>query len=245
VGLGWTLAWTSDVKSRWAVEWLKWPGWEQFWGPARARAHAPEAPPRARHEGRDRGGELRASVDGFTPDERFENGLVSKLTIIGPEQGAFSQGIKIPEDAKKKIVDMRQVAPGRYEAVVPMDKYGSFLLRAEHSREQPDGTLKPVAVSYGHVSNPYPREYAAFEPDVPTLEKAAVATGGAIWIRRRLGRSSTRGEKMTFHEDLWNNFMLVAMASAPARPVRAPRAPVRSQVRRKGAQGLLASSPGD
>src|SRR5262249_27339504 len=26
VGLGWSLAWTSDVKAKWAVEWLKWPG---------------------------------------------------------------------------------------------------------------------------------------------------------------------------------------------------------------------------
>ena len=32
IGLGWTLAWTSDVKSRWAVEWLRWPGFERFWG---------------------------------------------------------------------------------------------------------------------------------------------------------------------------------------------------------------------
>jgi Ca-activated chloride channel family protein len=211
VGLGWTLAWTSDVKSRWAVEWLKWPGWERFWGQL-VREHMRQKHRRELDmKAEIVAGELRASVDGFTPDERFENGLVSKLTIIGPEQGAFSQGIKIPEDAKKKIVDMRQVAPGRYEAVVPMDKYGSFLLRAEHSREQPDGTLKPVAVSYGHVSNPYPREYAAFEPDVPTLEKAAVATGGVL-DPASIGAIVDPGdEKMTYHEDLWNKSLLVSI----------------------------------
>src|SRR5208282_5283315 len=32
VGLGWSLAWTSDVKNLWAVEWLRWPGYGQFWG---------------------------------------------------------------------------------------------------------------------------------------------------------------------------------------------------------------------
>jgi Ca-activated chloride channel family protein len=32
VGLGWTLAWTSDVKNLWAVEWLRWPQYGQFWG---------------------------------------------------------------------------------------------------------------------------------------------------------------------------------------------------------------------
>ena len=43
-----------------------------------------------------------------------------------------------------------------------------------------DGQLKPVAVSFGHVSNPYPREYASFEPDLTTMEKAAIATGGVV-----------------------------------------------------------------
>ena len=32
-----------------------------------------------------------------------------------------------------------------------------------------------VAESFGHVTNPYPREYASFEPDVERLERAAAA----------------------------------------------------------------------
>ena len=31
VGLGWSMAWTSDVKNRWAVEWLRWPQFSRFW----------------------------------------------------------------------------------------------------------------------------------------------------------------------------------------------------------------------
>ena len=31
VGLGWSLAWTSDLKNRWAVEWIHWPRWQAFW----------------------------------------------------------------------------------------------------------------------------------------------------------------------------------------------------------------------
>jgi len=129
------------------------------------------------------GGELVASVDAFTVDERFDNELVSKLIVSGPQPGG-----------DKTTVDMRQVAPGRYEAHVPMDKYGSFLLRAEHSRAQEDGSLRPVAMSTGHISNPYPREYASFEADTRTLERAALATGGAFdptigrWPFRRTAR---------------------------------------------------------
>src|SRR5207244_4827568 len=30
-GLGMTVAFTSDAKSRWAAEWLSWPGYSKFW----------------------------------------------------------------------------------------------------------------------------------------------------------------------------------------------------------------------
>jgi hypothetical protein len=32
VGLGQTLAWTSDVKNLWAADWLRWSGYSRFWG---------------------------------------------------------------------------------------------------------------------------------------------------------------------------------------------------------------------
>lgn len=200
IGLGWTMAWTSDVKSRWAVEWLRWPGFERFWGQLvhehMRQKHRRELDMKAEIVG----GELRASVDAFAADERFENNLTSKLSIIGPEPGG-----------QTRVVDMRQIAPGRYEVALPLDKYGSFLLRAEHQREAADGTVKPVAVSYGHVSNPYPREYASFEPDLGTLEKAAAATGGGVDPASVTAIFDPAGEKVTFHEELWSRFIYAAI----------------------------------
>ncbi len=200
VGLGWSLAWTSDVKAKWAVEWLKWPGFEQFWGQL-VREHMRQKHQREldmKAEIVD--GHLRASVDAFTPDERFENGLTSKLTITGPE----------PKGGEKTI-EMRQIAPGRYDADVPMDKFGSFLLKAEHLRTLEDGTQKVTAVSYGHVSNPYPREYASFEPDKALLERVAVATDGAMNPPTVSDVFNPRGEKVTYHEELWSRFIFAAI----------------------------------
>lgn len=200
IGVGWTLAWTSDVKARWAVEWLRWPGFEKFWGQLvhehMRQKHRRELDMKAEIVG----GELYASVDAFGADERFENNLTSKLSIIGPEPGGAT-----------RVVDMRQTAPGRYEVALPLDKYGSFLLRAEHQREAEDGAMKPVAVSYGHVSNPYPREYAGFEPDLPTLEKAAAATDGAVDPPTVAAIFDPAGEKVTFHEELWHRFIYAAI----------------------------------
>ncbi len=201
VGLGWSLAWTSDVKSRWAVEWLRWPGWEKFWGQL-VREHMRQKHTRELDmKAEIVGGVLHASVDAFTPDERFENNLTSRLTITGPEPNGDT-----------KVVDLRQIAPGRYEASVPMDKYGSFLLKAEHLREQPDASQKVVAVSYGHVSNPYPREYASFEPDRDVLEHAAVAAGGVMDPPDVKAVFDPAGEKVTYHEELWNKFIFAAIA---------------------------------
>lgn len=200
IGLGWTLAWTSDVKSRWAVEWLRWPGFERFWGQLvhehMRQKHRRELDMKAEIVG----GELRASVDAFGVDERFENNLTSRLSIIGPEPGG-----------ETRVVDMRQTAPGRYEVAVPLDKYGSFLLRAEHLREATDGSMKQAAVSYGHISNPYPREYASFEPDIATLEKAAIAAGGAVDPAAIATIFDPAGEKVTFHEELWSRFIYAAI----------------------------------
>lgn len=199
VGLGHSLAWTSDVKNLWAVDWLRWSGFSKFWGQL-VREHM-----RTKHR-RELdmktevvGGKVHAVVDAFTLDERFDNDMQSKLLVTGPEPGG-----------KRREVPMRQTAPGRYEASFELDDYGSFLLRADHSRVGEKGELANVGVSYGHVTNPYPREYASFEPDIERLERAALAGGGKldppaveVW--------DPGEEKITYYEQLWNRFVLAAI----------------------------------
>ncbi|MCL2824521.1 MAG: VWA domain-containing protein, partial [Polyangiaceae bacterium] len=200
IGTGWTLAWTSDVKNMWAVEWLRWPGYGQFWGQL-VREHM-----RTKHrrelsmQASVVDGQIHAVVDAFGADDRFENGLESTLTVIGPEPGG-----------EKRAVPMSQTAPGRYETRVSLAKYGSYLLRADHARPNDSGGMANVAVSYGHVSNPYPREYASFEPDRVTLERAAASTGG--WIDPDPSAVFDPGDdKIAFHENLWSRMVIASVA---------------------------------
>jgi Ca-activated chloride channel family protein len=164
VGLGWSLAWTSDVKNRWAVEWIRWPRWREFWSQL-VREHMRQ---RRRSELGLRAeivaGAVRVAVDAITPEDRFDNGLESTLTIRGPQPGGTEE-----------TLPLRAVAPGRYEAEFPLDRYGAFALRAVHRREG-----RVVAESHGRVNNPYPREYAVLEPDIETLTGLARATGGRV-----------------------------------------------------------------
>jgi Mg-chelatase subunit ChlD len=205
VGLGWTLAWTSDVKNLWAVEWLRWPGYGQFWGQL-VREHMRQKKRQQydmRAEIDPATGHLKASIDAIGADDKFQNGLDAKLVVTGPQ----------PNGENKKV-SMKQTAPGRYEADFPMDRYGSFLLRASLEKMVDDGKggLRSVAVaeSYGHVTNPYPREYLALAPDTVTLAKAAQVTGGAMDADAKTVFDPA-GETITYHQDLWSKFILGAI----------------------------------
>lgn len=199
-GLGWSLAWTSDVKNNWSIDWLRWSGFSKFWGQL-VREHM-----RVKHrreldmKTEMLGSDVHAVVDAFTPDERFDNGIVSKLIVTGPGSGGGS----------RRELSMHQTAPGRYEATFPLDQYGSFLLRAEHAKAAENGELKPLAMSYGHVTNPYPREYASFDADLDRLTRAALAGGGSLDPDPKRVFDPA-GQKIVSYSPLWNRFVLAAI----------------------------------
>jgi Ca-activated chloride channel family protein len=201
-GLGWAVAWTSDVKNNWSVDWLRWSGFSKFWGQF-IREHMrikrrQELPMHSEM----RENTVRAVVDAFTADERFDNNLESKLIVTGP---ATSKG-----KGERREVAMRRTAPGRYEADLRLDQYGSFLLRAEHARVAADGALQPFAVSFGHVSNPYPREYGRFEPDIDLQARAAAVAGGSVDPEPKQV-FDPQGEKIIYYRPLWSRFVLAAI----------------------------------
>ena len=218
VGLGWSIAWTSDVKNLWAVEWLRGPQYGQFWGQL-VRDHMRQKKRQQldmRAEIDPATGHVKAAIDAIDADDSFENGLDAKLRVTGPQpDGASEHGsARSAPGAETRDVAMRQTAPGRYEGDFPLDRYGSFLLHAGLEKTVEDGTKShtaTVAESFGHVTNPYPREYLALAPDVGTLERAAIATGGALSPDPRTPFDPA-GESIRYHEDLWPRLLGGAIA---------------------------------
>jgi Ca-activated chloride channel family protein len=206
VGLGWSLAWTSDVKNLWAVEWLRWPGYGQFWGQL-VREHMRQKK-RQQYDMRAdidaATGHVKASIDAIGGDDRFQNGLEAKLTVTGPQPNGETR--KMP---------MRQTAPGRYESDFPLERFGSFIMHAslEKSVEDGKGGAKNVQVaeSFGHVTNPYPREYLALAPDLVTLSRTALVTGGRMDPTPKQVFDPA-GETIRYHQDLWSRFIGLALA---------------------------------
>jgi Ca-activated chloride channel family protein len=198
-GLGWALAWTSDVKNGWSVEWLRWPGFSRFWGQL-VREHMRVKRRREVDMKAEVDGNLvRVSVDAFTADERFDNDWQSLLRVH-----------RAGDKGAAKEVALTQTAPGRYEAALPLDGYGSFLLRAEHRKRRADGALEPVGTSFGHVSNPYPREYASFEPDLERLRRAAL-TGGGRFDPAPAALFEPAGESIPHYAELYGRFVFAAL----------------------------------
>jgi hypothetical protein len=205
VGLGWSLAWTSDVKNLWAVEWLRWPGYGQFWGQL-VREHMRQKKRQVldmRAEIDPATGHVKAAIDAIGGDDKFQNGLDAKFEITGPQPGG-----------EKKTLPMKQTAPGRYEADFPLDRYGSFLLHASLEKAVDDGKggikSASVAESFGHVTNPYPREYLALAADTVTLARAAEVTGGKLNPDPK-EVFDPAGQTITYHQDLWSRFIAAAI----------------------------------
>lgn len=206
VGLGWSLAWTSDVKNLWAVEWLRWPGYGQFWGQL-VREHMRQKKRQQydmRAEIDPASGHVKASIDAIGGDDRFQNGLDAKLTVTGPQ----------PNGEVRKVA-MRQTAPGRYESDFPLERFGSFLLHASLEKGVDDGKggqkSVQVAESFGHVTNPYPREYLALAPDLVTMSRTALVTGGRMDPEAKQ-IFDPAGESIRYHQDLWSRFIGAALA---------------------------------
>ncbi|HEY2746401.1 MAG TPA: VWA domain-containing protein [Polyangia bacterium] len=190
VGLGQAAAFTSDVKNRWAVNWLKWPGYGKFW------AHLVRSTMRHATGGSGRSFEMttdvdppraRVTVDAVGGDDRFVSGLKSTLEVVDPER-----------PRERREVAMAETAPGRYEGEFTMGRYGSFLLRAIHRGG--DGAV--VAESTGAVAVPYSREYLALPVDAALLARVAAAGGGRVaptvaelW--------DAAGGSVRFHRELW------------------------------------------
>jgi Mg-chelatase subunit ChlD len=102
-GLGMTVAFTSDAKSRWSAEWISWPGYSKFWAQLVRHAMRKSDAKGVAVEIQQRGGRATLTLDSADPAGRFVNAAQSELTLIDPRLGTS----KLP---------LRQTAPGRYTA---------------------------------------------------------------------------------------------------------------------------------
>ncbi len=112
-GLGMTAAFTSDAKSRWAAEWLTWPGYGKFWTQV-VRQTMRKSDTKGIQVTADRQGPLaHLSVDAVSETGQFLNQSEVELTLINPQ-------------LQRSTSTMKQTAPGRYATDFMTSKSGSY-----------------------------------------------------------------------------------------------------------------------
>ncbi|WP_077028613.1 VWA domain-containing protein [Fuerstiella marisgermanici] len=112
-GLGMTAAFTSDAKSRWAAEWMTWPGYGKFWTQV-IRQVMRKSDTRGIQVRTQRTGDLASvAVDAVNEVGQFLNRVDVELTVISPQ-------------LQRTSTVMSQSAPGRYTTDFPLPQAGSY-----------------------------------------------------------------------------------------------------------------------
>ncbi|HEX5059321.1 MAG TPA: VWA domain-containing protein, partial [Kofleriaceae bacterium] len=148
-GSGTSVAWTSDVKNRWSVDWIRWGGYPKFWAQVIRSSMRRKVYDSYDLYAKVADGRAQITVDAIDSGDKFVNELDTELQVVDP--------------ANNKVTStqpMAQTAAGRYTADFKIQKYGSYLLKAVHKRNG-----NTVAESLGSVALSYPLEYLRSSSD--------------------------------------------------------------------------------
>ncbi len=183
-GLGRAAAFTSDAKPKWGVLWLRWREFNKFWAQLvrwtlRSGSRSDTV---AMVERRDRTGEV--VVDAIDGKGDFINFLDSQVGVVAPNR-------------ERSVIDLEQVAPGRYRGRFPAPQEGVYLIgMAQRSGEQVVGSQLAGLVV------PYAQELRDLGVDEARLRELAELTGGgALAEPREVFTKARRQSRISV--DIW------------------------------------------
>ena len=196
-GLGRSVAFTSDAKAKWAVLWLRWREFNKFWSQLirwtlRSGTRSDTV---AIVDRRETTGEI--VVDAVDPKGEFINFLDGQLGVVNP-------------DKRQSVVELEQVAPGRYRGAFPTRSEGVYLAGLTTRREQ-----QMLGSQIVGTVVPYAQEYRELGANESFLREVSELTGGGplsdpkevFTLNRRRSRIPT---------DLWPWLVgLVTLALVP------------------------------
>lgn len=166
-GLGQTVAFTSDAKSRWAADWLGWPGYSRFWAQV-VRSVLRTSQSRGVETHITRQGETgRLEVNVIDDGGHFVNGLGGSMQVVLPNLDIAGY-------------PLAQTGPGRYETDFPMETPGSYLLKVQQTVPSEEGAEPEVFSAFTRgVALSYEPEYRHLALNSGFLERLAKVSGGA------------------------------------------------------------------
>ena len=157
-GLGQAAAFTSDAKSRWAAEWLEWPGFGKFWTQLVRGIMRKSDQASFMVNTVETGDRLKIEIEAVHPDGSFRDRLPITVNALGPEN-------------KAQVREANQSGPGQYVATIDLPPRGTTIVSIS-SPDLPDG-----GTVFGHTRS-YPREFLTTETNEDLLRRLAQIGGG-------------------------------------------------------------------
>ena len=194
IGLGRTAVFASDVKDRWASEWVKWRGYGPFFS---AVVHAIER--------------QRPPALEITLSEDVVRGTARPLTVTveaRDPKGRFRDLLTLPVEVKSADgatakLSARQVAPGKYKAQVTADARQPLTVSVSEA-----GVAAPSRLVLPDTN----AEYRFHPPDVDGLKSIAAATGGTFKPTPETLRASAASNQ-TVRRALWPWLVMFALVA--------------------------------
>lgn len=194
IGLGRSAVFASDVKDRWATDWVTWRGYGPFFLSV-VRALERQRPP----------------AISLTVDPGVVRGSTRTMTISieardaqGQPRDFLTPRVRLESGAKPSVeVSARQTGPGHYEARAIVDAAQPFAATVT-------GTDTGVT---SRLVVPDPNEESRLRPpDEPRLRSIAEATGGQ-WMPTAASLANTNGEHRTTRRPLWPGLLWAALVA--------------------------------
>lgn len=193
IGLGRAAVFASDVKDRWAADWVRWRGYGPFFTSI-VRALERQRPPAVALEVTP--GPIRGQVRSVAVavEARDTNGhyrdLLRPAVQVGTSSGMPAQ------------VPLHQVAPGRYDATLVANAARPLTVTMAGSDS---------GVTSRIVTPDPAAEYRFRPPDANLLQSIASATGG-VWMPTPSALVNAAGDRRTERRPIWPALIWMALA---------------------------------
>ena len=159
-GLGRTAVFTSDVKNRWAADWLTWDGYGKFWSQLVRETMRRDGGEELDFVVERIGDEALITVSALTEEGAYRTDLDPRLRVVGTGGDATS-------------LSFQQVGPGTFQARHKLGPPGGEPYRFELSGNGIEDRSQALYYRYGD-------EYRLYPANTELLSEIAVQTGGGF-----------------------------------------------------------------
>jgi uncharacterized membrane protein len=198
VGLGKAVVFTSDVKNRWAADWLGWPGYATLWSQVVRETLRRDAGEQVDFAAVREGTDVVLTLTVLDAGGGFRDALAPVVSATAP-------------DGTERKVTLRQVGPGRYEGRAMGGAAGTGAWRFALTAAGGVGKASAARAAVRELHRPFPDELRLLPTNLPFLRALAEQTGGRF-APEPAEVFASYGDGSTVPRPLWPWFAAAALA---------------------------------